>query len=319
MEQEPILVRKSLYLEIYTIGYNYEGESILLILRVDGIIKYSCLIDACIQNDDDILYELLSENGISKINCICWTHPHADHTRGMLKLIDQYTDNTTKLCYPPYITGLNLGDKNNEISEIIKLIISEAGRDKRKSTNRPNMEPVSTRCELHYDVFMVDKKPCIFKITALTPALDMCERRFILDNGCEINDFSVSLLVECGGVNIILAGDIEDDAINKVKRHHIPAKVDYLKIPHHGSEGSLDILNWIDQSIAMAVTTEFSKKKLPRETAINRYKLKTNELYVIKRTESEFNYGYTKSVCDILLNLIEHDSKGDVECFKKTN
>jgi len=55
------------------------------------------------------------------------------------------------------------------------------------------------------------------------------------DEGSAVNDASVVLRVELGGFVLLLTGDVEPDAQDRILRSGSPVSADVLKMPHHGS------------------------------------------------------------------------------------
>ena len=76
--------------ETYIIGYKNEGESVLFFVRADGGISFSGLIDCFRLRDIDKINDILKENGVKKLDFICWTHPDLDHSKGLKDIIQNY-------------------------------------------------------------------------------------------------------------------------------------------------------------------------------------------------------------------------------------
>lgn len=92
------IVNNELIIKTYTIGYKPLGESIVILVLADKIVKFSAVID-CFENEErNITLDILNENNIEKVDLICLTHPDKDHCKGLEKILDKY-DNTTKILY----------------------------------------------------------------------------------------------------------------------------------------------------------------------------------------------------------------------------
>ena len=86
--------------KIYTIGKDANGESNLFLFLVDDKVKYSIVIDSC-EEDIKILKDIIEgEYGIEAFDMICWTHPHLDHSKGLLNLLRNYSNKGTKIVIP---------------------------------------------------------------------------------------------------------------------------------------------------------------------------------------------------------------------------
>ena len=71
-------------------------------------------------------------------------------------------------------------------------------------------------------------------------------------DGSTANEASVVLLVEIGGIRILLAGDIEPEGQAELARMYPGLRVDVLKVPHHGSRyQDLDFLRSLGARVAL--------------------------------------------------------------------
>lgn len=84
------LYSNSLFFEVYLIGYNSQGESILFFLRTDEGVIYSGVVDCYTYKSINKTIDLLKKENIEKIDFLCWTHPHDDHSLGIDKLLGKH-------------------------------------------------------------------------------------------------------------------------------------------------------------------------------------------------------------------------------------
>ena len=68
----PYLVKNSLEIEVYVIGYKTMGESIILFIKLDSKIVFSVVIDSYKYNGVNKTIELLKENNVDRIEYLCW-------------------------------------------------------------------------------------------------------------------------------------------------------------------------------------------------------------------------------------------------------
>ena len=73
----------SLKLELNVIGYHDQGESIVFFIKTDGIAAYTGLVDCYKTEDQNAVKMVLEKEQVEKIDFMCWTHPHDDHTLGL--------------------------------------------------------------------------------------------------------------------------------------------------------------------------------------------------------------------------------------------
>ena len=82
---------QELICKVFILGHPSQGESIVFLLYGDNQIIYSCIIDSFVQHGKVITMDFLFSLGIDKINDLFWTHPHDDHSDGIIELIDTFT------------------------------------------------------------------------------------------------------------------------------------------------------------------------------------------------------------------------------------
>lgn len=295
---------------IYVIGYANQGESIIFTLENDYGIIYSGVID-CFENDNlNQTINILNNLKIEKLDVLCWTHPHEDHTIGMDKLIEQYTSEKTKLIYPANVYNVNQQNYHTKkTSDMIKKVI--LSRKKKK----PSLSPINGFKPI--DRKQLGNQPDNFyelEIMALTPVSEILERRILEGKVNTPNDYSISIIISVGGINFLFGGDIQDTTIKKVDKNYIPLKIDYIKIPHHASKHSIALLNWCSRinKSSISCTTEYSSSNLPDKDVIDKYKLYFNEIYCTSKKDGDKKgFGVIHTIFDVIDNSFLTEIKED--------
>lgn len=284
-----------LYFHVYTIGYKNEGESILFMIESDFGIVYSGLIDCYERDGINIASNILEERGVGHIDLICWTHPHMDHSIGYEDIFNKYVNEKTKIIYPANLLSINDKDVSEGCVQTLDKIRDIIGSRKiRKATVKTISD--NKRVEnINFGVGQPDSNAnFLFEIWSLAPISDIVEKRDLLQKVASVNDYSIALNITFGDKIFLFGGDIQDFSIKKVDHFGIPTKVDYLKIPHHGSKGSLDIINWIkNHGVGIACTTEFKTCRLPDESALDEYRNYSDSLYSTHIGQGDYGYLYT--------------------------
>ena len=305
-----LIVTDSVFFSVYVLGYKGIGESIIFTLESSNTIIYSGVIDCYEQGSINRTIDKLGELGIEELDIICWTHPHEDHTVGMGKLIDQFSSAKTTIVYPMYLCDI----KDNLSAEM--LVVTQKINDISTSMkrNKPNLEPVC-------NVNIIDEKQIIFgdqqkyfSIKSLTPIGNTMEKRFNTNSMSDINDLSVSLLIDIGGYKFFFGGDIEDSAIKKIKSFAIPdSGVSFLKIPHHASDSSTSLLDWFKENrVDICCTTESKRHRLPKKNVLDEYKKVTDLLISTgEHNQRKYNYGIIHTKMDIMKNQATTTLLGD--------
>lgn len=112
---------------------------------------------------------------------------------------------------------------------------------------------------------------------------------------------------------MLLCGDVEKDTLELWTRQWKPddkiffsGVIDYLKIPHHTSMGSEDLLQSLEKVVIFSnsVTTVFRKDGLPDAELLRRYKKKSDKVYCTGKVKQEKgktkeDWGIVKLTVDI--------------------
>ena len=266
---------------MYILGASTEGESILFIMYGDDQVIYSCITDSFTLEDINIPLAILQKKGLDHITELFWSHPHEDHSNGLIELIDNLK--------PEYVyIPSDLQELPNTVPSTIKNILDKINSypsyDRRYSY-QPRIVDIGTNHIILDKTLSVAGKSIPFLIFTVAPATGKVRRDVVTNNYNRLNDFSIVISILVGDFSLLLTGDIQDQMINYIlpdleKDIYRP---NLLKIPHHGSNGSLDILTLFDQSspIDVAVTTAKKTSKLPKLEALDFYSPHCNRLYQV--------------------------------------
>lgn len=313
MKSINLIFKNNIIFDIYLIGYKNQGESILFTLKDRDAVIYSCVIDSYEENNRNITIDKINELGIKKLDLICWTHPHDDHSIGMKKVLTEYANERTTIVYPNDLLKIKY-NLANEVNECIK-IIKDIGKSRKQKI--PTLKEVS-------DMNMVDKRILIkgnkkyeFKIETLTPVTRITEKRYLNGKVDNLNDFSIAILVSIGGTKFLFAGDIENTSINKIDVFAITDLIDYIKIPHHSSNSSSHIFRIFDKVFnnvkgSISCTTEYVSGNLPNDDILNTYKNYYKRVYSTgKKNYRDFEYGIIHTSYDLTRNKFSNKLIGD--------
>jgi len=182
-----------------------EGDSTLLIspqgrtLLVDaGGIPHWMHSDMDI--GEDVVSTYLWERGISHLDAVAVTHPHADHIGGMRAILRNFH---------PKQLWLGSGPSNAELEELLD------------EARRQNVPVIIRRAG---DEFDFEELHC----RVFAPATSSNERK--------ANDDSLVMTVGYGQTSALLEGDAEKEIEERIAREHPAANL--LKVAHHGSATS---------------------------------------------------------------------------------
>lgn len=279
---------QELICKVFILGHPSQGESIVLLLYGDNQIIYSCIIDSFVQHGKVITRDFLFSLGIDKINDLFWTHPHDDHSDGIIELIDTFTPQN--IYVPAELQRMPDGDKSIS-ANVLKYINGFNGYDRRYKKYQPRVQGLATNMYLYDKVLSIGQYFVPFQLFAVAPCSGKVRKKAINEDCSALNDYSIVLEIIIGDFSILLTGDIQDRMISFVDEDlslSIPTP-NILKIPHHGSEKSLDITGLFDDDwlTDIAVTTAKRSSRLPQDNALQYYNTCCKKVFRVLPTASE--------------------------------
>ena len=132
---------QELICKVFILGHPSQGESIVLLLYGDNQIIYSCIIDSFVQHGKVITRDFLFSLGIDKINDLFWTHPHDDHSDGIIELIDTFTPQN--IYVPAELQRMPDGDKSIS-ANVLEYINGFNGYDRHNKKNQTRVQRQAT-------------------------------------------------------------------------------------------------------------------------------------------------------------------------------
>ena len=293
---------------VYLIGYYPRGESILVVVKSNtpkSRILYVAVIDCFEESDENITIQLLEEVGVEKpIDLLCWTHPHDDHTVGMGKILEQYCDKSTRIIIPNI---LMIQDQfTTECTNFSKLLNTKLTGI--KVSNRYDISSYTAGSVIQKMQVSNTQNTKEYELTvrALSPYDAICNAQFT-HSTLDPNKFSIALLFELNTappMNLLFCSDIEDSTIECFATHldEIPSSYNYIKLPHHCSDTSIKLFNYLnkDNPSEVACTTVF-KDTLPKKSVLVDYKKFAKNIYCTSNV----------IICDRLLEDDLEDERSD--------
>ncbi len=255
-------------IDIYLIGYKEQGESIVFILyanKPNYKVLYSIVID-CYEENINATKEILDEILTDKVDMLIWTHPHDDHTKGMLELLNNYSSRNTQI-----ILANILGNKGIKLSKECKKVERKiATLNKRLKYRYDINEMVHFDNSLKIIEFLNADTIERMDVRCIAPIPSISAKQSSKSN-INPNDLCVAIIVELvlknnRKMNFLFSGDIENEVLSEIHRwqdsYEIPNTYNFIKIPHHGgrsAEKVKGILNG-ERKSEYAATTIFLKE-----------------------------------------------------------
>lgn len=270
---------REIFLDIYLIGYPTEGESIVCCLRTDNEnspFLFTCVID-CYRNEKfNYTVELLKKLKISNLDLLCWTHPDKDHSLGIDELLEDYVGANTVVSIPISLPE-HKADFNEETQKYCHMILNCL--KKRKLENKIRLQYTCNNTEVYArDYLKINQdKSYRLRIKAIAPDSNLVAN-LLSRKTVKSNIFSIALCLSFEEVNVLFTGDLENNTIREAQDiWDLPDNFHYIKIPHHGSSSSSDLIDFFERrknSIFMegiACSTVFKKAGLPEREILKRY------------------------------------------------
>lgn len=235
---------KQLKIHMLDIG---QGDSILIVTPE----KKAVLVDAGLVKAGDKVIETLEKYGISQIDLMVATHPHADHIGGMPKVlkaipVKAFLDSGQE--HPTATYEKLLATVKEEVG---KLTVARAGQN-----------------------FELDSG---IKIKILGPSKPLLEKV----SGSIENANSVIMMLSYGDFRMIFTGDSEDETEERLLEKNFDLKAQVLKVAHHGSQyaSSDEFLEKVSPEVALISCGEDNNYGHPSPPTLEKFKKAKVKVY----------------------------------------
>lgn len=311
------LIYGRLGIDIYTIGYVPEGESIVFIIHSSSEILYIGVIDSYEKDNHNYTKELLETLKIKSINMLCWSHPDSDHSKGFDKLLGFLNENSV------FVMPSNVIEYKDKIEkqfhEIWEFISNEQLSQKAQKAKK--YTPVNCQIQYVAENTLICNLPCLsfvlgvtkyqFSLRSFLPISQNTYLGEFNEYNMEENGFSVGLILQLGEFCAIFASDCHNRYIQKIDQLYFSDYCDFLKIPHHGSKTSTKIVDYFNTAInndyyitAASVTKKTTK--LPCDDALNKYKKVCENILYTDELPNNCNYGISIVSVDVTDSEFEY-------------
>lgn len=257
---------------------------------------YTMVVDCYVKGDMNKTKELLDRFHVEHIDLLCWSHPDKDHSVGVDTLIENFCNDKSYILVPYGIEGrdgdcvkYNEGDK-----QVIQSIFAHNSRLHKA------FKPISCIEEGHLQVTSFDLCPLLddelhIRLYALSPHAEyIAEARFNYKEKQQYihkNNFSISLCLDIGNSYFFhYCSDIENRTINHIYPDFFE-KATFVKIPHHSSKGSANLLDLLPKDKLISCTTTYKSQGLPNEDVLKQYKVRSSYLHTTGTSDDVNSYG----------------------------
>lgn len=271
------------------------------------------MIDSFSSKDVDVIKEILETNNIKKLNIICWTHPHEDHSIGIDTLIDTYSDKNTEVWIPE-----NIITDDRKVSKSSRLLFEKLKKEISKKTSIYTVCSASDKKDMLYrhNIGNVIHNHNSYEINMYTLApksQTMLTEEFL--NKYIANEESIVFYLTVGNAYYLFAGDAEDVSLRNIPSKEIPEHIHFLKIPHHGSKSSKLLIDMIvnGSDISSSTVYRIGSSNLPDHDVLSLYSNKSDNLFCTSKSsdENSGDYGVIHCRTDILKEEYEWETLGN--------
>ena len=318
MKQKKVFRVKSfndLRLRIYTIGYPVMGESVLALLCDGDQVLFSVVTDCyCIGQEKNGAYNhvdtIMTGCGVTQIDAFVWTHPDEDHSLGIESLLDCYDNQHEAEIFIPegLIEQRKKGTLCKESCGVVDYLYSHYSNRGSHKTNR-HVHTVSTddhevRDLLGLEIYADDEvMPMTCKFRFVLPYAEFCNHANFWDMDMEHNLMSIVYSIEINGRNYLFTGDLLDEG-TKMMSDEVLSRINYIKIPHHGSEHSKEFqfkVKRFGDIRTISTATRFDKKNDPKESTLRAYSELGDVYYVTN--ELTHKVGCIETEVDVMTDV----------------
>jgi len=237
----------------------------------------------------------LWDQGIGRINYLVATHPQLDHMGGLVFLMERFTISEV------WTNGL---ERQDELYQRFNATLSDKGLSERKISRQVPARPVG---------------PC--KVNFLNPsstAFVHHRARGVTGQGVgqSENNRSIVLKISCSPYHYIFTGDIEKAAEHELSSLGSQLKATVIKVPHHGSRGSIEpaFLEAVSPRIAIISVGAHNPYGHPAPEVLSAYRQLGSEVFRTDQEgailiEAEGNILRLRRYSDLVLSPVRWDTK----------
>lgn len=312
---------KDLQFHIITIGYPTQGESVAFFIfdKRNEETLFSALID-CYEHEGLNKSKTILKEYKASLDYFIWTHPDEDHSVGIENIISDFGKDTTSYLLPDgIVNGKNLCENaTNALNQFNRM-----NKGRKYNINWVSIASKISEYIFGRTIFKDTISSVEFNFNLLAPiSANVGRKKRSTNKKYKLNDFSIAILVNFGELSFFFGGDIEDQSIRQIPSDYFE-HLDYIKIPHHGSESSTCFPKKIMEVYspsqkAISVTTVFNKnpeKKLPKDNVLEMYKPFSSHIYTTG-TGEENNFGYVRTIFDVVeMNVYEPETSGNAKLW----
>lgn len=301
------------------------GESIIIMFCDREDVFFTVLTDCCCcWKSSNLTYNhveaVFNSKGIKKIDAFIWTHPDQDHSMDIIRILENYDSTHRAEVFIP--EGLISGkdyfcDESKQTLDYIYQHYSPKGSPtKQRHIHTVSTEDKEVRDLLVFDVQPDDlEKPLRCKFRFVLPYTEHCHHAEYWDTELTHNLMSVVYSIEINSRNYVFTGDLLDRGTRQMSSE-ILSRMNYLKIPHHGSVHSNEFLAQVrtfEYNHLTSTVTRFNRSHDPKERILRAYAA-MGDVYHVTNNNKDY-YGCIETTVDIANDICTTRCDGSADKF----
>ena len=220
--------------------------------------------------------------GLSKIDAFIWTHPDKDHSTGIPFILDAFdSTHEARIIMPGGLhKGLPLCKEAEKDCKYINKLYNSCHQFSRvRRVEVAEDWPLTPRVLLFKEHMSDRIMTCSFRY--LAPHTSVVQR-YDFSSSPKHNQLSIVLKVSFNALDFLYTGDLLNQTTSLLGDIDL-LNLQYIKIPHHGSSSSSNVLRIIENAPyknMVAVSTINTKNNLPEDSILREYLKKSDEVFV---------------------------------------
>lgn len=272
----------NLHLDIHTIGYPEEGETLLTMICDGSHALFTVLTDCYGTNDYNHIHYVMEQSNANRIDAFIWTHPDKDHSVDIPAVLAKYDPDSKAQIFLPSGLNKHMGLSEEAIGGL-DYVMKHYNSGKRYEPNYVSLNKGERQQMLMSFRIKVLKSgiDVYCRYNFLLPSASVIARRLNSDADIYLNDLSIFYIVTFNDYNYVFCGDLSEQNVKFIDPDLLENTV-FIKIPHHGTDSLKTFIpKLVSKEVkeAVSVTTVFRQHGLPKDYVLADYTSISNAVY----------------------------------------
>lgn len=325
LPKSPLIVQdlNNLHLDIHTIGYPNEGETLLTLLCDGNEVLFSVLTDCYEDNGYNHATQILKEFNVNQIDAFIWTHPDKDHSLGIPDFLDKYDPQKKAEIFLPHLNR-KMGLKQKALGAL-NYVKKHYNKNRKYDAIFVELHKGDVKPEMRLIIEVMNPRVTIkCSHNFLLPNDNVVDRILDSDTKPLLNDLSIVYFIKFNGISFFFCGDLSERNVQFIDPVFFKNSV-FIKIPHHGSDNESDDLNkrlvplFRSQDVkhAISTTTVFKCQNLPKDEVLKEYCTISDGVYCTSNINEQSSEPYGCITVKFYANMQKPEviTSGNAYCY----